>query len=135
MNLDLVTIALLTGMIGDLILQILSKFFSNGLGLKTYFATHGILESMFIAGGLLAFVYVLYQYIIDKYKITTTITLVDLMIMAIILDLLFRYLKLFPSLKYYYRTYSIPITMTFGSIIPILIPYVLYTYVLPKIKI
>ena len=61
---DIVSIACITGFIGDASLQLLNKYLhfggSTGWGLKAYFNQHGPAESTFIAGGMMTLFYVFY---------------------------------------------------------------------------
>jgi hypothetical protein len=114
----LILIATLVGFFGDLGTQIAIKLGvggEKGLGLKEYFAQHGKVESLFIAAGIMAVFY-------SVYALTNLpFTILYMIIYSIILDLLFRYLRIFPSLDKFYQN-SVPSTLIFGAIIPFVLP-------------
>jgi len=97
---DIVSTSFLVGFFGDASLQILSPIFGGktGWGLTPYFKQHGRAESLFIAGGMMALFYMIYVYI---FKLP--LNYVYLAIYGIILDLLFRWFRIFPSLDGYYE--------------------------------
>ena len=96
---DLVSTSFLVGFFGDATLQIISPMMGGptGWGLTEYFAQHGKAESLFIAGGMLALFFIIYLYV---FKLPPNY--VHLAIYGVLLDLLFRELVIFPSLKGYY---------------------------------
>lgn len=104
--------AFIVGVIGDGLLQGIVKNSDeeNKWGLKSYFNQHGSLESITIAGGMLYVFIQLYKYFDPKLNIT------GLAIYGGILDLIFRYFNIFPSLKDYYEKQPIPISMIWGAI-------------------
>jgi hypothetical protein len=112
---ELLPTAFFVGFIGYLILQLMV---SDKLdwGLREYFKQHGKIESMFIAGGLLTFFYI----VIIQLKIPMTYT--NLAIYGIIMDLLFRKLNIFPSLSVYYQTHNYFQTGVLGGAIPMMLP-------------
>ncbi len=116
----LLTVAFLTGYVGDLLLQMLTKSLglggSDGWGLLSYFAQHGTTESLFIAGGMLTFFYIIYIYLIPM-----PLTLVNLAIYGVILDLIFRLTRLFPSLDGYYHHLNYLWSAVWGAI-PMMLP-------------
>ena len=62
--LDIITLATITGFVGDALLQIFTKYLHlggpTGWGLLPYFSQHGSVESTFIAGGMMAIFYIAY---------------------------------------------------------------------------
>jgi len=118
----LIIIAGLTGFFGDSILQCGIK---NGMGgptgwgLKDYFNQHGSCESLFIAAGMMTLFYSIFI------LLKIPMTYLNLAIFGVIIDLLFRKLMIFKSLKGYYSYFSY-----FGSalwiIIPMFIPFFIY---------
>lgn len=116
-----ISFAYLTGFIGDGSLQAIVSNTKYDWGLKRYFKQHGIAESMFIAGGMLAFFYMIYFFM------RLPLNPVYISIYAIILDLLFRQFNIFPSLKGYYSHLNY-FWSAFWAVIPMLIPYYLYRY-------
>jgi hypothetical protein len=96
---DLVSTSFLVGFFGDLILQITSPRFGGptGWGLTPYFKQHGKAESLFIAGGMMALFYIIYIYV---FRLPPNF--VYLAIYGVVLDLLFRWFRIFPSLDGYY---------------------------------
>lgn len=115
-----ITFAYLTGFIGDGLLQIIVGNTKYNWGLKEYFRQHGVAESVFIAGGMLAFFYMIYFFILRL-----PLNPIYISIYAIVLDLLFRELNIFPSLKGYYSHLNY-FWSAFWAVIPMLIPYYLY---------
>jgi hypothetical protein len=119
----LVMISILTGFFGDAFLQILAR---QGIGkcgswgLKPYFKQHGTAESLFIAGGMMGLFYTLYAITGLPFEIHW------LSLYAVLIDFLFRYTRLFPSLDKYYQCQSIWRTTTIGGIVPMLIPFIIY---------
>lgn len=118
----LITIAYFVGLVGDVILQISTK---NGLGgksgwgLKEYFAQHGSVESTVIAGGMMAFFYILY------YISGLPFTILNMLIYGVLLDLAFRTFRIFPSLDGYYRNLNYFWSAVWGAI-PMIIPLLVY---------
>ena len=118
-NFKLLVITFFTGFIGDLLLQIAT---SKGLiddFLKSYFKQHGVFESACIGGGMMTLFYILFIYsgLEFNYK--------NLIIYGIILDLLFRELNIFPSLKEYYIYLNYFWSAVWGAI-PIILPYFIF---------
>ena len=118
----LISIALFVGFVGDLLLQIMTKHGlggSSGWGLKEYFVQHGFRESTFIAGGMLALFYVLYN-------ITgLPFTILNMFLYGILLDLVFRLFRIFPSLDGYYKYLNYFWSALWGAI-PMIIPLLIY---------
>ncbi len=109
--------AFIVGFIGDAILQTITyiRGEKDFAGLKSYFKQHGIFESLIIAGGMMY----LFGILLDFMKIKKTY--INLAIYATILDILFRYLRLFPSLDNYYKALN-PILSIVWAIIPMFLP-------------
>jgi hypothetical protein len=126
---NLLTSAFMVGFIGDLLLQLLTKGLglggSSGFGLISYFNQHGVAESMFIAGGMLVFFNILY---INLIKLPLTVF--NLALYGVILDLIFRLTMLFPSLHGYYQHLNYFWSAFWGAI-PMILPLIL-TQVLEK---
>jgi hypothetical protein len=97
---DLVSTAFLVGFFGDATLQVISPRLGGptGWGLNQYFEQHGKAEALFIAGGMMALFYMIYLYV---FKLPPTY--LYMIIYGIILDLLFRQFRIFPSLDGYYE--------------------------------
>ena len=91
--------AFFIGVAGDLGLQTLNKYTSKGKdwGLDTYFAKHGPVESLFIAGGMLVAFELLYD------KIFTTKEYLYLFLLGGVVDVFFRTTMPMESLKDYYN--------------------------------
>lgn len=112
--------ACITGFLGDASLQVISQHQggSTGFGLKPYFQQHGRAESLFIAAGMLVAFFVLY--ILIKLPLKPAY----IALYAIILDLLFRQLNIFPSLKGYYQHLNY-LWSAVWAVIPMLMVYYL----------
>jgi len=125
-RIELISIACIVGMLGDMILQIGANKFHMGRednwGLKSYFLQHGSLESIFIAGGMMTFFYILY------YTIGIEFTYIRLIIYGIILDYVFRKFRLFPSLDGYYEYFNYFWSGVWGAI-PMIIPLMIYDFI------
>jgi hypothetical protein len=119
MNLNQITF--IVGIFGDFLLQIIVRYHPNGdfAGLKSYFTQHGIFESLIIAGGMLY----LFMIILDLLKIKKTY--INLGIYGGILDILFRYLRIFPSLDGYYKALTVYQSILWGAI-PMMLPLLSY---------
>lgn len=120
-NKHLVSIACLTGFIGDGSLQVLTKFMGGktGWGLLPYFKQHGSIESLFIAAGMMSLFYVIY---LDILKLEPS--WIGLSVYGLILDLIFRITMLFSSLDEYYRQLNYFWSGFWGAI-PMVIPYMI----------
>ena len=118
--LDLIVFACIAGFVGDTLLQIGAKYFKlggpTGWGLNAYFAQHGAVESIFIAGGMMTIFYVIYLYFLRL-----PVNYVYLAIYGIILDFIFRKLAIFPSLDGYYRYFNYFWSAIWGAI-PLMLP-------------
>lgn len=132
---DIVSLSCIVGFTGDALLQILTKFMggNSGWGLKPYFKQHGSIESLFIAGGMLAIFYIIFIYIfVDIFCVP--LTWYSICIYAITLDLLFRISMIFPSLKGYYNHLNY-FWSAIWAIIPMIIPFLLFLlFKLKKVK-
>jgi hypothetical protein len=110
----------LTGMIGDILLQLITYFRGNFAGLRDYFALHGILESIFIAGGILFTAGWVYEYL------QLPMTYIHIFIYGCLVDIIYRNLHLMPSLDPTYHAALPPwLSMLWGGISLVL---VLFTY-------
>lgn len=120
---NIVSIACLVGFVGDMLLQFGSKYLHLGgttaWGLKPYFKLHGSAESTFIAGGMMALFYVLY----DLARLPMNYTY--LAVYGILLDFVFRKTMLFASLKEYYVYFNYFWSAVWGAI-PMIIPLLVY---------
>ena len=122
----LIVIAFFTGFIGDIILQILIHYGmggSSGWGLKSYFQQHGKAESPFIAAGMMTLFYIIY-FVILKIPLHFEY----LIIYGIVLDLIFRYTMVFPSLKDYYYNLNIFESGLWGAIPMVLPALIMYLF-------
>ena len=122
----LVSIACLTGFVGDALLQILTTKLGGptGWGLKSYFKQHGSSEALFIAGGMLAIFFIIYLDILNL-----PITWYYLALYGIILDLMFREWCIFPSLDGYYKALNYFWSAFWGAIpmvIPLMISHMIF---------
>jgi hypothetical protein len=104
----LISVACITGFVGDILLQTGSIIFhlggQTGWGLKSYFEQHGTAESTFIAGGMMTLFYVFY--IIYLRVANAPPSYLHLAIYGVLLDLFFRKTRLFASLDGYYRYFN-----------------------------
>jgi len=126
-NNDIISVAFLTGFMGDIGLQLLvasGMGGPSGWGLKSYFKQHGPLESMFIAGGMLAGFYMIYIYILGL-PIHTHTHIYYIGIYGIIIDYIFRKFMIFSSLKGYYA-YMNYYWSAFWIFVPMILPIGLY---------
>jgi preprotein translocase subunit SecG len=111
--------ACLTGFIGDFLLQTGTRIGlggPTGWGLKEYFKQHGSAESLFVAAGMMSLFYALF--IMSGIKMT----LRNLAVYGVLLDLLFRKTMLFSSLEGYYEYFNYFWSAVWGAI-PLMIPY------------
>jgi len=119
----LLTVACLVGFFGDLFLQTLvHKGFGGptGWGLKDYFAQHGPIESLFIAGGMMVLFYSIFIFL----KLPMNYTYLALF--GIALDILFREFMIFPSLKGYYSNLNY-VQSTGAEAISMILPLFIYS--------
>lgn len=105
--------ALLVGALGDASLQAIVKSSSekNKFGLLTYFEQHGTAESIFTAAGMMGVFTALYD-VIDPSMMSG-----GLMAYGTLLDLIFRYARIMPSLDDYYKKFN-PLSTIAFAIIP-----------------
>jgi hypothetical protein len=119
----LLALSCLTGFFGDLGLQLLTSLGfggTSGWGLHVYFQQHGRAEALFVAAGMMTLFYVLYWFTALPW------TYLYLAIYGVILDLLFRYGRIFPSLDGYYNALSIVESALWGAI-PMMLPLFFYS--------
>jgi hypothetical protein len=130
MSQSLVSIACLTGFIGDILLQIGAKYFhlggSTGWGLKSYFEQHGAAESTFIAGGMMSIFYVIFLQFFP-------LSYLNLAIYGILVDLFFRKTMFFTSLKGYYEYFNY-FWSAVWIVIPMFIPLLIFQLLMSKIS-
>ena len=115
---NLIAIACLTGFIGDFLLQTgvnMGLGGPTGWGLKEYFKQHGSGEAMFTAAGMMALFYTLF--LMSGIKVNFR----NLAIYGVLLDLIFRKLMIFGSLKGYYEYFNYFWSAVWG-IIPLCLP-------------
>ena len=125
----LVGTAAVVGFIGDALLQLLvANGFggSTGWGLKSYFQQHGRFEAMFAAAGMMAIFYVIYL------ALKLPLNWVALAVYGVILDLIFRWTKIFPSLEGYYTQLNY-LASAFWGAVPILIPFLVAGALFPDV--
>ena len=121
---NLIAISTIVGFIGDVLLQVISKKVGgSGWGLKQYFIQHGSVESTFIAGGMLGLFYIIYA--VFNALINLPFNIITMVIYGVLLDLLFRVTRLFPSLDGYYMNLSYLSSAIWGAI-PMMIPVLIY---------
>lgn len=118
-NCALILVAFIVGCIGDLLLQFATKTLrmggKTGWGLLSYFAQHGVWESVTIAGGMLTAFYLAYWLTPLKF------TYLNMAIYGIVLDYAFRTLNIYPSLKGYYAHMTYFWSAIWGAI-PMILP-------------
>ena len=114
--------AFFVGLVGDILLQLITHLRGNFAGLKHYFYTHGKLESLFIASGIMFLFMYIYLSVGLPYSI------IYLFIYGALLDLLFRYGNLFPSLEEYYKVMSVRNSALWGGL-PFLFVYYADNYI------
>lgn len=122
----LVAWAAVTGALGDAALQVIVKnnWGNADWGLKAYFAQHGTGEAICVAAGMMALFYVAYVAVLVP-VFHVPVTLLALAVYGVILDLLFRKLRIFPSLDGYYASLNY-FWSGFWAVVPMIIPYVLW---------
>lgn len=116
----IVSIALMTGFVGDFLLQLLTFMGAGGetgWGLNRYFAQHGRFESMFVAAGMMGIFYMIYVDILGL-----ELNWIYLSLYGVLLDLVFRLGMLFPSLIGYYTHLNYFWSAVWGAI-PMLLPF------------
>jgi hypothetical protein len=120
---DIISTSTLIGFVGDFSLQLMTHYGlggPSGWGLKSYFRQHGKVEALFIAGGMMALFYIIYIYVL-KFELN----IVNLAIYGVVLDLIFRKLRLFPSLDGYYNHLNYFWSAVWGAI-PMVLPYLVH---------
>jgi uncharacterized membrane protein YvlD (DUF360 family) len=124
MNCIYITSAAATGFVGDALLQVATKQLRmggpSGWGLLSYFALHGVVESLFIASGMMAIFYIIYFSILRL-----PVNLLYLAIYGIILDVIFRQTMICPSLQDYYNNLNY-VWSAIWAAIPAILPVILY---------
>jgi hypothetical protein len=125
---SLIGTAAIVGFIGDLLLQVGSKYLKlggpDGWGLKDYFTQHGSAESLFIAAGMMA---IFYQIFFMFVKLPTIYVIPLLALYGIILDLIFRKFMVFKSLQGYYQYFNYFWSAVWAAI-PLIIPFIIFRY-------
>ena len=119
---QLLAISCMVGFFGDIGLQILTVLGmggKTGWGLHEYFRQHGRLEAPFLAAGMMTLFYVLYLW----FKLP--INYLSLALYGIILDLIFRFGRVFPSLAGYYKALNLLESGIWGAI-PLTMPLFVY---------
>lgn len=114
------------GFFGDALLQLICKIRGNIAKLKNYFALHGPLESLFIAGGMMY----LFGFIYMKFFVKVlhlTYNYLYLFLYGGILDIIWRQFNLFPSLKDTYYTANNPIQSFIWGGIPMVLPNIFFS--------
>ena len=119
---NLVSIACLTGFFGDALLQFGSKF-GSGWGLKPYFKQHGSIESLFVATGMMGLFYAIYFTILGLPAVWYYLALY-----GIVLDLIFRETRLFPSLDGYYKALNYFWSGFWGAV-PLMMPFYIAKFI------
>lgn len=104
--------ALLVGALGDASLQAIVKSSEekNKFGLMTYFEQHGTAESIFTAAGMMGVFTALYD-VVDPQMMSG-----GLIAYGAILDLIFRYARIMPSLDDYYKKFNPLLTIIFAIV-------------------
>ncbi len=115
---DIVSIAFVTGFVGDAVLQFSINNLGFDMGLKNYFKQHGQVESLFIGGAIVALAYILYIY-----GLNLPLNYFNLFLYGIVIDFIFRFTRFFPSLNEYYDKLSIFETSVIGGSIPAILPF------------
>lgn len=117
----LITIAFMVGLVGDMLLQIYTNNFGDGMGLKNYFEQHGKVESLLIGAAIVCFAYILYMVVLQL-----PLSYTNLFIYGILVDFVFRFTRFFPSLNEYYDKLNIFQTAVIGGSGPAILPYFIY---------
>jgi hypothetical protein len=132
MNDKLVTMSCIAGFFGDASLQVLTKKFgmggSTGWGLKPYFSQHGTGEALCVATGMMALFYILFLYVLRLPPVWYYLA-----IYGIVLDFIFRKLRLFTSLDGYYKSLNYFWSAFWGAI-PMVLPLFMYKVYLTSLK-
>jgi hypothetical protein len=131
-NTRLIVIAVLTGFLGDLILQLMVNkkiLGADKWGLDPYFAQHGKAEASFIAGGIMGGFYSLYALTGLPFKLQY------MAIYGLIIDLIYRHARVFPSLDKYYENVGYFGTVVVGAVVPLCIPLLIIKLIDRKVQI
>jgi len=119
---NVVAVSILVGFFGDLALQLLTKYFhlggQTGWGLLPYFKQHGTNESAFVAAGMMGMFYVLYVSVLRL-----PLRLDYLAVYGVVLDFIFRKMRLFPTLDGYYGHLNYFWSAVWGAI-PMMLPLI-----------
>ncbi len=108
------------GFFGDIALQAVNKLEGgNFAGFGPYFAHHGPVASVFIAGGMLYAFGLVYE------KSGAPMTIPCTAAYGAALDLAFRYGRFMPSLDEYYATEPVLVTAFWGAV-PMSLPLILF---------
>jgi preprotein translocase subunit SecG len=124
----LVATAAVVGLVGDATLQVLvANGFggSSGWGLKSYFEQHGRAEAMCVAAGMMAIFFVIYL------VLKLPLTIPALALYGVLLDLIFRVTRLFPSLDGYYAHLNYFESAIWGAI-PMILPLLVAKKLFPN---
>jgi predicted signal transduction protein with EAL and GGDEF domain len=119
MDCRVIPIAFAVGFFGDLAVQLLP----HGQGLQRYFRLHGRFEAMLIAGGALACVFSLY------YLTGLEFTWLAVIGLGVLMDVVAR-LGLIPTLKPFYQSTGIWVSIITAGIIPILLVWLAQAIIL-----
>lgn len=114
MDARVVPIAFLVGVAGDFATQVLP----HGDGLMQYFTQHGRIESLLIAGGVMAGVFSLF--LLTGLKLT----ILSAVILGVVMDLTGRFGAI-PSLREFYSTTGILMTIIVTGVIPCVLVWAL----------
>jgi len=117
----LVVAAAVTGLVGDALLQA-AVGDTDRWGLGSYFRQHGRGEALCIAAGMMTLFYVLYLVVLKLPPHP-----VYLALYGVVLDLIFREARLFPSLKGYYEHLNYAESAFWGAV-PLLLPWLVVQY-------
>ena len=109
--------AFVVGVVGDILLQILTKE-SDIAGLRKYFDIHGSIESVTIAGGMMYAFGSMYE--LSGLPLNN----MNLALYGGSLDMVFRHLRVFPSLDSYYDALD-PVESVIWGVIPMVMPNLL----------
>lgn len=121
---SLVAWAAITGALGDAALQVIVKNSDRDWGLKEYFALHGTGEAICVAAGMMALFFVIWVGILAPVLRVAPDNIVAVAVYGVILDLLFRKFRIFPSLDGYYASLNY-FWSGFWAALPMIIPVVL----------
>lgn len=106
--------AFFVGIAGDAALQVIVRGRGDLAGLKSYFDKHGPEESLFIAGAIMYFAVVSYEW--TGFEVSNS----SLFMYGGLLDIAWRQLRIFPSLDGYYQAMT-PVESFIWGGVPLLI--------------